>query len=59
MVVQNRCFAVMGWDYHVRQLCREQGIAYEGFSLLTANQEFLGAPRSTRSRAGSARAWPR
>ena len=44
MIVQNRCFAVMGWDYHVRQLCREQGIAYEGFSLLTANQEFFGAP---------------
>jgi diketogulonate reductase-like aldo/keto reductase len=44
MVVQNRCFAVMGWDSPVRELCREQGIAYEGFSLLTANQEFLGAP---------------
>ena len=44
MLVQNRCFAVMGWDYHVRELCREHGIVYEGFSLLTANQEFLGAP---------------
>jgi len=44
VVVQNRCFAVTGWDHHVRKLCREQGIAYEGFSLLTANQEFLGAP---------------
>ena len=45
MVVQNRCFAVMGWDHHVREICREQGILYQGFSLLTANQEFLGAPR--------------
>ena len=44
MVVQNRCFAVMGWDYQVREICRDQGILYQGFSLLTANQEFLGAP---------------
>jgi diketogulonate reductase-like aldo/keto reductase len=44
MVVQNRCFAVMGWDHHVREICREQSILYQGFSLLTANQEFLGAP---------------
>jgi diketogulonate reductase-like aldo/keto reductase len=44
MVVQNRCFAVMGWDHHVREICREHGIVYQGFSLLTANQEFLGAP---------------
>ena len=45
MVVQNRCFAVMGWDHHVREFCRKQGILYQGFSLLTANQEFLGAPQ--------------
>jgi diketogulonate reductase-like aldo/keto reductase len=44
MVVQNRCFAVMGWDYEVRQLCAQNEIVYEGFSLLTANQEFFGAP---------------
>jgi diketogulonate reductase-like aldo/keto reductase len=44
MVVQNRCFAVMGWDHHVRELCREHDLVYQGFSLLTANQEFLGAP---------------
>ena len=37
--VQNRCFAATGWDWQVRQLCREQGIAYQGFSLLTANRE--------------------
>lgn len=43
MVVQNRCYAVMGWDYETRQVCRDNGILYEGFSLLTANQEFLGA----------------
>ena len=36
--VQNRCFAATGWDWQVRQLCREHGIAYQGFSLLTANR---------------------
>lgn len=44
MVVQNRCYAVMGWDDEVRRLCRDQGIVYQGFSLLTANEEFFGAP---------------
>jgi diketogulonate reductase-like aldo/keto reductase len=44
MVVQNRCFAVLGWDHQVREICRDQRIVYQGFSLLTANQEFLGAP---------------
>ena len=44
MVVQNRCFAVMGWDYEVRKICTEHDLVYEGFSLLTANQEFFGAP---------------
>ena len=39
--VQNRCFARFGWDYHVRQFCREHGIVYQGFSLLTANPEVL------------------
>lgn len=44
MVVQNRCFAVRGWDREVREICRAQGIVYQGFSLLTANQEFLSDP---------------
>jgi len=35
--VQNRCYAVAGWDYHVRELCRAHDIVYQGFSLLTAN----------------------
>ena len=42
--VQNRCFAVHGWDREVRRLCRERGITYQGFSLLTANVEVLHAP---------------
>lgn len=36
--VQNRCYARTGWDREVRALCRERGITYQGFSLLTANR---------------------
>ena len=42
--VQNRCFAVTGWDRDVRQFCRDRGIVYQGFSLLTANLEVLQHP---------------
>ena len=38
-VVQNRCFAAMGWDRAVRRFCAEHGILYQGFSLLTANPD--------------------
>jgi diketogulonate reductase-like aldo/keto reductase len=44
MVVQNRCFAVLGWDRAVREVCRDHGIVYQGFSLLTANQGVLIQP---------------
>ena len=44
-IVQNRCFAAMGWDRVVRQFCGERGILYQGFSLLTANREVLRHPR--------------
>ena len=39
--VQNRCFARLGWDRDVRRFCKECGITYQGFSLLTANQEVV------------------
>ncbi len=39
--VQNRCFAQLKWDYDVRSYCREKHIAYQGFSLLTANAPFI------------------
>jgi diketogulonate reductase-like aldo/keto reductase len=39
--VQNRCFAVAGWDFWVRDYCRANEFAYQGFSLLTANQPVL------------------
>ena len=42
--VQNRCFAQLDWDRDVRSFCKEQGITYQGFSLLTANQEVVQHP---------------
>lgn len=42
--VQNRCYAVSGWDRNVRQFCREHNIIYQGFSLLTANVAVLRHP---------------
>jgi diketogulonate reductase-like aldo/keto reductase len=44
MMVQNRCFAVTAWDKEVRQICRQHGIIYQGFSLLTANRDVLAEP---------------
>jgi diketogulonate reductase-like aldo/keto reductase len=44
MVVQNRCYANRGWDREVREICREHGIMYQGFSLLTANMPVLRHP---------------
>lgn len=44
MVVQNRCFAALGWDRQVREICHAHGIIYQGFSLLTANQAVLIDP---------------
>jgi diketogulonate reductase-like aldo/keto reductase len=41
--VQNRCFAHTAWDLEVRQFCREHGITYQGFSLLTANVEVVNS----------------
>ncbi len=39
--VQNRCYAIRGWDRAVRQFCAANGLVYQGFSLLTANPEIL------------------
>ncbi len=44
MMVQNRCYAALGWDREVREICRTQGIIYQGFSLLTANRGVLVEP---------------
>lgn len=45
MVVQNRCYAVRGWDQEVREHCLENGITYQGFSLLTANPQVVAHRR--------------
>ena len=43
--VQNRCFARMGWDRDVRDVCKREDVTYQGFSLLTANvPELTSAP---------------
>jgi diketogulonate reductase-like aldo/keto reductase len=47
--VQNRCFARTGWDRETRAFCREQGILYQGFSLLTANPRALASPAVERA----------
>jgi diketogulonate reductase-like aldo/keto reductase len=48
MFVQNRCFAALGWDGEVREICRAHDIIYQGFSLLTANREVLVYPETLR-----------
>jgi diketogulonate reductase-like aldo/keto reductase len=45
LICQNRTYASAGWDREVRAFCRERGIAYQGFSLLTANRAELASPR--------------
>jgi diketogulonate reductase-like aldo/keto reductase len=46
-IAQNRCHARTGWDREVRAICREHGIAYQGFSLLTANRAELASTTVT------------
>ena len=47
--VQNRCCAALGWDADVRGLCTREGVAYQGFSLLTGNEGLSAAHWSTAS----------
>jgi len=46
--VQNRCYAVLGWDFAVRKFCAANGPVYQGFSLLTANREATADPEFAR-----------
>jgi diketogulonate reductase-like aldo/keto reductase len=39
--VQNRCYAVRGWDRQVREFCAANELVYQGFSLLTANRKVM------------------
>jgi diketogulonate reductase-like aldo/keto reductase len=43
--VQNRCYAVHGWDAAVRHVCAQHAITYQAFSLLTANRHVLAHAR--------------
>jgi diketogulonate reductase-like aldo/keto reductase len=47
-IVQNRCYASRGWDREVRLFCAANGLAYQGFSLLTANRAVLAHPEVAR-----------
>src|SRR5205823_2312188 len=46
--VQNRCYAARGWDRGVRAFCAAHGLAYQGFSLLTANRGATARPELVR-----------
>ncbi len=46
--VQNRCYAERGWDREIRAFCGENGIGYQGFSLLTANRGVMSRPEMAR-----------
>jgi diketogulonate reductase-like aldo/keto reductase len=46
--VQNRCYAVQGWDRRVREFCAANGLVYQGFSLLTANRTAMAGPEMAR-----------
>ncbi|MBP9708709.1 MAG: aldo/keto reductase [Oligoflexales bacterium] len=39
---QIRCFAARKWERKLRDFCRDHQITFQGFSLLTANKEYLG-----------------
>lgn len=39
--VQNRCYAARAWDRDIRDVCAQEGIRYQGFSLLTANRALV------------------
>jgi diketogulonate reductase-like aldo/keto reductase len=41
--VQNRCYASQGWDARVRAICTREGMTYQGFSLLNANERASAA----------------
>lgn len=45
--VQNRCRGVDDWDIHVRHICDQNSITYQGFWLITGNRELLRHPDLT------------
>jgi diketogulonate reductase-like aldo/keto reductase len=55
--VQNRCYTIFNWDEEVREVCKSEGITYQGFSLLTANAHFMQHP-IVQDMAQATRKWP-
>jgi diketogulonate reductase-like aldo/keto reductase len=49
--VQNACYARTGWDQQVRDLCRNHGVLYQAFALLTGNRPALGSAAMTKMAA--------
>ena len=53
--VQNRCYAVRGWDRPVREFCRANDVVYQGFSLLKPRGiRWPKSPRLPRGKIASA-----
>jgi diketogulonate reductase-like aldo/keto reductase len=46
--VQNRCYAIHGWDFRIREYCAANNMSYQGFSLLTANRDVVARPELAR-----------
>ena len=40
---QIRCFARNRWEKSMREFCKAKNITFQGFSLLTANKDYIGA----------------
>ena len=45
LYVQKRCFAHTGWERKIRNLCKEHGILFQPYSILTANRRELENPK--------------
>jgi len=56
--VQNRCYAVLHWDRQIREFCADNGIVYQGFSLLTANRNALASAEVAHIAANHGRTVP-
>ena len=53
--MQNRCYAIQGWDRPVREFCSANGLVYQGFSLLTANRQAMARPEMMQIAKGHGR----
>ncbi len=56
--IQNRCYAIRGWDRQVREFCVANELVYQAFSLLTANRKSLASAELAQIAARHARTAP-